>query len=274
MVTVSDAAPQVMLFAVQPSWVRVRAADGTVLFEKILDANEEYVLPDTEGVPTLRAGNAGALYFAVNGRIYGPAGQGPSVVKNVALTPDALSGTYALADPETDGDLARYYRRGRGAGRADAVGRRARRPRCAGGASALCCAPDTTLEASMSLNHVRPWRNIHRRQSRQIMVGTVPVGGDAPITVQTMTNTATTDVRATVAQVQRRAEAGADIVRVSTPDEASDPRAGARSCARARCRSSPTSTSTTGARSRRLRRAPRACRINPGNIGSAAASAR
>lgn len=73
----------------------------------------------------------------------------------------------------------------------------------------------------MSLNHVRPWRNIYRRKSRQIMVGNVPVGGDAPITVQTMTNTITTDVAATIAQVQACAEAGADIVRISTPDEAS-----------------------------------------------------
>jgi (E)-4-hydroxy-3-methylbut-2-enyl-diphosphate synthase len=73
----------------------------------------------------------------------------------------------------------------------------------------------------MSLNHVRPWRNIYRRVSRQIMVGNVPVGGDAPIAVQTMTNTLTTDVAATVAQVQAAAEAGADIVRVSVPDEAS-----------------------------------------------------
>ncbi|MEO1106388.1 MAG: flavodoxin-dependent (E)-4-hydroxy-3-methylbut-2-enyl-diphosphate synthase [Pseudomonadota bacterium] len=73
----------------------------------------------------------------------------------------------------------------------------------------------------MSLNHVRPWRNIYRRKSRQIMVGNVPVGDDAPIAVQTMTNTLTTDVAATVAQVQAAAEAGADIVRVSVPDEAS-----------------------------------------------------
>ena len=73
----------------------------------------------------------------------------------------------------------------------------------------------------MSLNHVRPWRNIYRRKSRQIMVGEVPVGGDAPIAVQTMTNTLTTDVAATVAQVQAAADAGADIVRVSVPDAAS-----------------------------------------------------
>ncbi|WP_114967220.1 flavodoxin-dependent (E)-4-hydroxy-3-methylbut-2-enyl-diphosphate synthase [Alkalilacustris brevis] len=73
----------------------------------------------------------------------------------------------------------------------------------------------------MSHNPIRPWRNIDRRKSRRIMVGPVPVGGDAPITVQTMTNTDTSDVAATVAQITRCAEAGADIVRVSTPDESS-----------------------------------------------------
>jgi len=73
----------------------------------------------------------------------------------------------------------------------------------------------------MSLNHVRPWRNIYRRKSRQIHVGNVPVGGDAPITVQTMTNTDTSDVKATVEQIQRCVDAGVDIVRVSTPDAAS-----------------------------------------------------
>ncbi len=73
----------------------------------------------------------------------------------------------------------------------------------------------------MSLNHVRPWRNVYRRKSRQIMVGNVPVGGDAPISVQTMTNTLTSDASATIAQVQAAAEAGADIVRVSVPDVAS-----------------------------------------------------
>ena len=71
----------------------------------------------------------------------------------------------------------------------------------------------------MSLNHIRPWRNIYRRESRQIMVGNVPVGGGAPISVQTMTNTDTRDVAATVAQVQAAADVGADIVRISVPDE-------------------------------------------------------
>ena len=67
----------------------------------------------------------------------------------------------------------------------------------------------------------REYQQIVRRRSRQIRVGSVPVGGDAPITVQTMTNTPTEDVAATVAQIQRAERAGVDIVRVSCPDQAS-----------------------------------------------------
>ena len=70
----------------------------------------------------------------------------------------------------------------------------------------------------MSENHIRPWRNIYRRKSRQINVGGVPIGGDAPIAVQTMTNTLTTDIKSTIEQVTAAAEAGADLVRVSVPD--------------------------------------------------------
>ena len=119
----------------------------------------------------------------------------------------------------------------------------------------------------MSINHVRPWRNIYRRKSRQIHVGPVPVGGDAPITVQTMTNTDTTDVKATVAQVLRAAEAGADIVRVSTPDEAST------RALREIVRESPVPIVADihfhYKRAIEAAEAGAAClRINPGNIGS------
>ena len=68
---------------------------------------------------------------------------------------------------------------------------------------------------------LRPWRDIDRRVSRQIHVGSVPVGGDAPISVQSMTNTVTSDVQATIRQIKELEEAGADIVRVSCPDEES-----------------------------------------------------
>ncbi len=121
----------------------------------------------------------------------------------------------------------------------------------------------------MSHNPIRPWRNIDRRKSRQIMVGRVPVGGDAPISVQTMTNTDTSDVRATLDQVIRAADAGADIVRISTPDEAST------RALREICRESPVPIVADihfhYRRAIEAAEAGAAClRINPGNIGDAA----
>ena len=71
------------------------------------------------------------------------------------------------------------------------------------------------------MSQIRPYRQIERRKCRQIMVGSVAVGGYAPISVQTMTNTLTTDIEATLAQINEAAEAGADIVRVSCPDQQS-----------------------------------------------------
>ena len=68
---------------------------------------------------------------------------------------------------------------------------------------------------------VRPWRQVMRRECRKIHVGDVPVGGDAPITVQSMTNTPTTDIQGTIDQIRRLEVVGADIVRVSCPDEES-----------------------------------------------------
>ena len=61
---------------------------------------------------------------------------------------------------------------------------------------------------------VRPYRDINRRRSRRIQVGAVAVGGGAPISVQSMTNTLTTDVEATIGQIRQLEVAGADIVRV------------------------------------------------------------
>jgi len=101
---------EVVLFAVRPSWVRVQAADGTVIFEKILDAGERYVLPKSEEPPVLRAGNAGSVYFVLNGQNYGPAGDGPTVVKNVILEAGALADIYHTADPSKDTDLARFVK--------------------------------------------------------------------------------------------------------------------------------------------------------------------
>ena len=68
------------------------------------------------------------------------------------------------------------------------------------------------------LNSIRPWKNIYRRKSKKIFVGSVPIGGDSPIAVQSMTNTPTTDAKATLEQINSCFEAGADIMRVSCPD--------------------------------------------------------
>ena len=120
----------------------------------------------------------------------------------------------------------------------------------------------------MTHNPIRPWRNIDRRRSRQIRVGKVLVGGDAPISVQTMTNTPTTDVAATLEQVQRCAIAGADIVRISTPDEEST------AALRAIVAESPVPIVADihfhYRRAIEAAEAGAAClRINPGNIGDA-----
>ena len=114
----------------------------------------------------------------------------------------------------------------------------------------------------------RPYRQIDRRKSRKIQVGSVAVGGDAPISVQTMTNTLTTDVAATLAQIEAAAVAGADIVRVSCPDEASTV------ALKEICKNSPVPIIADihfhYRRALEAADAGAAClRINPGNIGSA-----
>ena len=105
---VAAAAPGVEILAVRPSWVRVSAADGTVLFEKILDAGERYSVPALPQAPRLRSGNSGSVYFSVNGKTYGPAAAGAQVVKNVSLAAESLTQAFALADTTGDADLAHF----------------------------------------------------------------------------------------------------------------------------------------------------------------------
>jgi cytoskeletal protein RodZ len=112
-------APQVLasgpdtveLLAVRPSWLRVRAADGSVVFERILDAGERYTIPQTEEPPTLHAGNSGSVYFLINGQAYGPAAPGAQVVRNVRLSVDDLRDNFQVADLSRDQDLAVHVAR-------------------------------------------------------------------------------------------------------------------------------------------------------------------
>jgi (E)-4-hydroxy-3-methylbut-2-enyl-diphosphate synthase len=116
--------------------------------------------------------------------------------------------------------------------------------------------------------HVRPWRAIARRPSRKIRVGAVEVGGDAPISVQSMTNTVTADAGATIDQIRQLEDAGADIVRVSCPDE--DSTAAFRTIAKAAKVPLVADIHFHYRRGIEAAQAGAAClRINPGNIGSA-----
>jgi (E)-4-hydroxy-3-methylbut-2-enyl-diphosphate synthase len=115
---------------------------------------------------------------------------------------------------------------------------------------------------------VRPYRDIIRRKCRTVMVGSVPVGGDAPITVQTMTNTLTPDAKATIEQIQRCEAAGVDIIRVSCPDQEST--AALKEIVRAVRVPIVADIHFHYKRAIEAAQAGAAClRINPGNIGSA-----
>lgn len=103
----AEVKPGVEIVAVRPAWVRVSSADGTVLFEKILDAGERYAVPALEEAAKLRSGNSGSVYFVVDGKTYGPAAPGANVVKDVALSSEALTGKYAEADFAKDEALAK-----------------------------------------------------------------------------------------------------------------------------------------------------------------------
>ena len=116
------------------------------------------------------------------------------------------------------------------------------------------------------LNNIRPWKNIYRRRSKEILVGSVPVGGESPISVQSMTNTLTTDVKSTINQIIACVNAGADIMRVSCPDVEST------SALKEICSESPVPIVADihfhYKRAIEAAQSGAAClRINPGNIG-------
>ncbi len=119
-----------------------------------------------------------------------------------------------------------------------------------------------------AMSALRPWRAIERRPCRQIMVGDVAIGGDAPISVQSMTNTPTPNVAATLAQVRALQDAGADIVRISCPDKDSTDALAA--ITRASDIPIVADIHFHYKRAIEAAKAGAAClRINPGNIGSA-----
>lgn len=99
---IEDMRPRVELVALRPAWVRVFTEEGTVLFEKILDAGERYAVPERDVAPRLRAGNSGSLFLLVDGRAYGPVGPGTSVARRVSLAPDDITAGYRQAELPAD----------------------------------------------------------------------------------------------------------------------------------------------------------------------------
>jgi hypothetical protein len=96
---------ELVIFAVRPSWIRVSSASGATLFEGTLNRGDSYTVPEAEAAPRLRSGNAGSIFFAVNGVTFGPAGPGATIARDIELSADAITADYAMADAATDPDL-------------------------------------------------------------------------------------------------------------------------------------------------------------------------
>lgn len=105
---VEEPSPALTMVAVRPSWVRVRAADGTVIFEATMQPGDTWEAPLTEEPPTLRTGESGAIYFAMNDKFYGPVGETGAVTSNLPLEIAGLQETYLPVDVDTDEGLVRY----------------------------------------------------------------------------------------------------------------------------------------------------------------------
>ncbi len=91
MVQRQDLPPSVAVLVTENAWVQITAADGTVIYENIMLPGEEFVIPQLEFPPKLRAGMSGYVYFSVDGELFGPVGSGTSVRKNVELSAANIS---------------------------------------------------------------------------------------------------------------------------------------------------------------------------------------
>lgn len=97
---------RVTIVATAEAWVRVRAASGAVLYETVMQPGQFYTVPATEEPPTIRAGNAGAVYFAAGGQTYGPYGAPGGVADNLALSLAEVTGRFEAVDLQQNAPLA------------------------------------------------------------------------------------------------------------------------------------------------------------------------
>ncbi|MCY4305848.1 MAG: DUF4115 domain-containing protein [Aestuariivita sp.] len=99
--------PKLRLVAARPAWIRVKASNRSIIFEGTLDSGEIYTVPETEGPPTLRVGDSGAVYFSIRDKFYGPIGPSGKVTSNIVLSVQSIMQNMVVADLENDEDLAR-----------------------------------------------------------------------------------------------------------------------------------------------------------------------
>ena len=101
----ADTPPVVTLVTSKEAWIEIVAADGSVIYKNLMQPGVEFVLPQTEGAPKLLAGMSGYVYMAIDGVLYGPAGKGVNVVKDVTLDPQSIILSYEPAQIKSDPDL-------------------------------------------------------------------------------------------------------------------------------------------------------------------------
>ena len=91
-------ADEILIFSLKPAYIRVSESDGTILYSKILDPGEYFLVPRTQGLKSLRAGMSGHVYFRMNGNDYGPVGDGPSVKRDINISKRSILDKYKIAD--------------------------------------------------------------------------------------------------------------------------------------------------------------------------------
>ena len=101
----ADTPPIVTLITSKEAWIEIIAADGSVIYKNLMQPGSEFALPQTEKPPILLAGMSGFVYMAIDGMLYGPAGEGVNVVKNVALDAKSIIASYEPAQIKSDPDL-------------------------------------------------------------------------------------------------------------------------------------------------------------------------
>jgi len=102
---------KVQLLATEGVWMRIKDDSGSILYEQIMNARSPFDVPSTEIAPVIdRAGNSGSLFFVVNGKLYGPAGEKSRTIKNVSLSAKNIINTYELHSPNIESSLYSFLR--------------------------------------------------------------------------------------------------------------------------------------------------------------------